>query len=308
MDRPGRLVAFLAALTSLLALEVRSAPSAPSGSDGADKHSQVKTCEDLRTLATAIEAYAIDNNFYPGSDREILDSDKIVGLLGSKYLREAPQLDPWGNPYLFWSNHREYLLLDTGRDGRPDKDYAASLVETQDIKPTLASFCDRADPAPGADVVYTGGRFCGLPPDVAYAKADKPFTEADRQALTMKNIRAVATSVEEYAIDNNIYPVLVRGAAMVSTLKPLVEPNYIKDLPVTDGWGQGTLYWSNGDHYVVQSQVAGMDRDYGLILASAKEIDAAIKEICTGATDDPRADILFIDGQFCRWPAGQTVP
>ena len=308
MSGPGKLVVSIAALTSLLVMGVRSAPSAPAGSDGGDRHFQVRACEDLRTLATAIEAYAIDNNFYPDSDRELLDNDRVTGLLGPKYLREPPQLDPWGNPYLYWSNHREYLLLDTGRDGRTDKDYAAILMETQETKATVTSICDRADPAPGADVVFTGGRFCRLPPDVAYAKAGQPFSEADRQALTMKNIRAAATSVEEYAIDNNIYPVLVRGSAMVSTLRPLVEPNYIKELPAADGWGQGMLYWSNGDHYVIQSQVAGMDRDYGAILGSAKEVEAAIKEICTGATDNPRADIVFIDGRFCQWPAGQNEP
>jgi hypothetical protein len=304
--RPGKLVTVIAALTSLLVLETRGAPSTPTATDDSDRHAQVRTCEDIRALAAAIEAYAIDNNIYPGSDRQLFSNERLAGMLESD-LEKAPHLDPWGNPYLYWSNHREYLLLGTGRDGQPDKDYAASLVETQETKATLASICDHADPAPGADVVYSGGRFCKLPPEVAYAKAGKPFSEADRQALTMKNIRAAATSVEEYAIDNTIYPVLFRGSAMLSMLKPLVEPNYIKDLPVADGWGQGMLYWSNGDHYVIQSQVAGMDRDYGADLTSAKDIKAAIKETCLGATDNPRADIVFIDGQFCQWPAGQPT-
>ena len=299
MNGSGQLVSLGAVLVSLAA-------SAPGGTNGGDKHRQVRTFEDIRTLATAIEAYSINNNFYPRSDRALLDDDQLAGMLGSEYMRESPPVDPWGNPYLYWSNHREYLLLGTGQDGRPDKDYAGRLVETQEAKATLASFCENADPAPGADVIYTSGRFCKLPPDVAYAKAGQAFSEADRQALTMKNIRAVATSVEEYSIDNNIYPVLSRGATGVSALKPVVEPTYIRDLPIADGWGQGLLYWSNGDHYLIQSQVAGMDRDYAAQLADSQKIETAIEEICKGATDSPEADILYIDGRFCQWPAGQT--
>ena len=302
----GKPVILVAALMPILILVVAAAVL-PETTER-DRYSQVKSCSDMRVLAAAIDAYATDNKFYPSSDRQLLSDERLGAILGSSYLPAKPQLDPWGNPYLYWSNHHEYFLLGTGGDGQQDMDYLAALGETQEARiVTLASLCERADPAPGADIVYTGGRFCKLPTEVAYGSPGKSFSEADRQALTMKNIRAAATSVEEYAIDNNIYPVLVRGSAMVGSLKPLLEPNYIKVLPVADGWGQGMLYWSNGDHYVIQSQVAGMDRDYGHYLGDAKDVEVAIKEICKGATDDPRADIVFIDGRFCQWPTGQPA-
>ena len=299
MNGTGR-ISFLTLILAALLL------AASGRTAGDDLLSQVRTCEDLRTLAAAIDAYSIESNFFPSSDRVLLPSDRLAPLLGTRHAPEANPLDPWGNPYLYWSNRKAFLLIGTGFDGQPDKNYVAALAEDLDATDALANLCSKADPAPGADVVFAAGQFCKLPPEVAFGKAGQTFSEADRQALTMKNIRIVATTVEEYSIDNNVYAVLSRGATGVSALKPLVVPIYAKDLPVADGWGQGLLYWSNGDHYVIQSQVAGMDLDYAATLADSPQFEERVKEICKGATSDPRADIVFIDGQFCQWPTGQT--
>ena len=48
---------------------------------------------------------------------------------------------------------------------------------------------------------------------------------------TMSDIRTIATAVEAFATDENKYP-------QASELKKALEPTYVKELPVKDGWGK----------------------------------------------------------------------
>jgi hypothetical protein len=102
----------------------------------------------------------------------------------------------------------------------------------------------------------------------------------------MADIRSLGTAVESYAVDNNHYPT----AANMVALEPIVEPVYIKNAPMTDGWNNAMVYVPNaGVGYTVKSP--GKD---GAVEGSP----------AGGATQDFDCDILFVEGQFTQWPEG----
>ncbi len=89
-----------------------------------------RTQGDIRVIATALEAYAIDFNMYPPSG----DLEKLEGELAPTYLKALPRTDAWGNPYRVEVSAKRltYRVTSAGSDGVFEK------------RPPLA------DPAPGA--------------------------------------------------------------------------------------------------------------------------------------------------------------
>ena len=70
-----------------------------------------------------------------------------------------------------------------------------------------------------------------------------------KQKRTMADMRSIATAIESYSIDNSVYP----AASAVATLAPLIEPIYIKTLPLVDGWGRSYTIDSTPVQYTVWS-------------------------------------------------------
>ena len=108
-----------------------------------------------------------------------------------------------------------------------------------------------------------------------------------KQKRTMADMRSLGTSVEEYSIDNNVYPV----AGDVATLAAEVEPNYIRVAPRSDGWGTDFFVASVAGIYTLGSCGKGA--------ASCGSVSG------TGATQTFDADIIFSQGVFIAWPEGQ---
>lgn len=112
---------------------------------------------DLRGLGTAAESYAIDYNVYPGPVQPLGSIDAVVPDLEPVYIRRAPRQDPWGNPYLYWSDGTAYALISRGADGRLDTDYHDwGRAEYEAFRPA-ATF------EPGKDVVFVTGAFVQWP-------------------------------------------------------------------------------------------------------------------------------------------------
>ena len=107
-----------------------------------------------------------------------------------------------------------------------------------------------------------------------------------KQKRSMADIRSLGTAVEEYSIDNNVYPV----AADMATLEGIVEPVYIRTAPLQDGWGRDFVVASTNVTYSIGSG----GKDGGTLTA------------CTGAPTCGDFDdaIIFVDGQFVQWPEG----
>ena len=108
-----------------------------------------------------------------------------------------------------------------------------------------------------------------------------------KQSRTMNDIRAIASAVELYAVDNNTYPRVDSYTALV----PLIQPSHIKQAPAGDGWNHAWVYMgdtTNGE-------------DYTLISLGK---DGKPSTMNGGTTQDFDCDIVFSNGQFFQWPVG----
>lgn len=84
-----------------------------------------RAVSEMRSVGTALESYAVDNNLYPvlGDASASIDEmrfrpvSELAEFLTPTYLRALPGNDPWGEEYLYWSSGESYALLSTGADG-----------------------------------------------------------------------------------------------------------------------------------------------------------------------------------------------
>ena len=78
-----------------------------------DRGKQKRTMADLRSLGTACESYAIDNNVYPVAG----DMATLEGVIEPIYIRTAPLTDGWSRTYVVSSVNGEYTVCSGGKDG-----------------------------------------------------------------------------------------------------------------------------------------------------------------------------------------------
>ena len=118
-----------------------------------------------------------------------------------------------------------------------------------------------------------------------------------RQKRTMADMRSVGTACEEYNIDNNRYINLNAGAfADATTLKPYLEPHYIRIIPEKDGWGT-----------FIQHAGGNSDGHTDFTICSYGKNTTADGIAATPQTGEFECDIYFIDGQFTQWPEGMQT-
>jgi general secretion pathway protein G len=88
---------------------------------------QKRSMSDMRTIATATEAYAVDNMFYP----EVSTISGLTTYLRSTYIKSMPIKDGWGSGFQISSSSRSYTIISYGRDKRTDTTSPSTRVETQ---------------------------------------------------------------------------------------------------------------------------------------------------------------------------------
>jgi len=111
-----------------------------------------------------------------------------------------------------------------------------------------------------------------------------------KQKRTMADIRSVGTAVEEYALDNNFYPITGSQGPLNPGINGLIEPVYIKVAPSNDGWNHPIQYGSadaSGTSYTIRSFAKDNSKNGN-----------------AGQTNDFNCDIIFQQGQFTAWPQG----
>jgi type II secretory pathway pseudopilin PulG len=110
---------------------------------------QKRSMVDIRKIATAVEAYAIDHNRYPPP--EDLESSIVP-----TYIKSLPKIDGWGRPFRYdcWTTQvpcDTYAVGSAAKDGQwehePLREYAADTATT--------NF--------NADIVYSNGKFVQYP-------------------------------------------------------------------------------------------------------------------------------------------------
>jgi prepilin-type N-terminal cleavage/methylation domain-containing protein len=102
---------------------------------------------DLRSFGTAIEAYAVDNNFYPQNETFLAPKDLVLLTTPVSYLSSVSLRDPFGTPK---------INVPSGETGNEEKGYSYLAYNTDsrfyDFEPAACS----AVPFRGWSVVSQG--------------------------------------------------------------------------------------------------------------------------------------------------------
>ena len=122
--------------------------------------------------------------------------------------------------------------------------------------------------------------------------------EARKQSPEKKawaDIRNIATACEVYATDENHYP----KATTMNELRKLLEPTYIRMLPLRDPWGHEYVYRvsADGEHYRIVS--AGAD---GRFDRSSEVIVDVPEHAPIRAAKSLDEDIIYQDGRLVQAP------
>lgn len=82
------------------------------------KEKTLRTGADLRTIATALEAYRRDIGSYVQADR----SSVLIDHLAPRYLNSIIRLDAWSREFDYKGSPSSYRLVSLGPDGKPGTD------------------------------------------------------------------------------------------------------------------------------------------------------------------------------------------
>lgn len=112
--------------------------------------------------------------------------------------------------------------------------------------------------------------------------------ERGRQGSTLQDMRTIGTALERYAADYYRYPAVDE----IGELRPLLSPDYVKKIPILDGWGNlfAIEVIEDGTSYTIRS--AGKDGEF-----QTGELEET--------TQSFKSDIVYSDGVFLQRPAGQ---
>ena len=78
-----------------------------------DRGKQKRTMADLRSIGTAVESYAVDNNVYPTAT----DAAALTTSVQPIYIKSMPAADGWSNTFTVNSATSTYTLASLGKDG-----------------------------------------------------------------------------------------------------------------------------------------------------------------------------------------------
>jgi type II secretion system protein G len=121
-----------------------------------------------------------------------------------------------------------------------------------------------------------------------------------RQKRSMSDMRTLATAVESYSVDNNVYPTAScssnsytadANTPLTDTSFTLLIPTYIGKTVLKDGWG----------HYFGYAVNATQDQ-YRISCFGRDGSDDA--NIVCGTTQNFNTDIYYSNGTFIQWPEG----
>jgi hypothetical protein len=120
------------------------------------------TMADMRSLATALEARATDENAYPESG----SMQTIAKLISPVYIRNVPMRDAWGNEFRYVGSpdKAHYRIVSAGADGVFDP----HSLRIEPLPPAPVA-TDR----PEDDIIFSDGAFVQAPRE-AIAERHRP--------------------------------------------------------------------------------------------------------------------------------------
>ena len=78
-----------------------------------DRGKQKRTMADMRSIGTAVESYAVDNNVYPIATTAAV----LKTLVEPVYIKTMPTVDGWNNTFQVAAATTQYTIYSTGKDG-----------------------------------------------------------------------------------------------------------------------------------------------------------------------------------------------
>ncbi len=123
--RPGSVSGFtlIEIMVVVIIIGIIGALFVPNIMGRGDQARRVAVDSDLRSIATTLELYRLDNSRYPSTDQGL---EALVSKPGGfpearnynpdGYARKLPS-DPWGNPYICARDDRSFDLHSLGADG-----------------------------------------------------------------------------------------------------------------------------------------------------------------------------------------------
>ncbi len=113
-----------------------------------DRGRQKRTMADIRSVGTAAEAYAVDNNRYP-NEGALGTLEAVDGGLDTHvepvYIKKCPDQDGWSFDLMYGSDGGDYTVRSYGKDGTAD---AATGGKTTDFED---------------DIIFSDGSFLQWP-------------------------------------------------------------------------------------------------------------------------------------------------
>lgn len=114
---------------------------------------QKRTMSDMRTIGTAVEAYAVDWAYYPTETQDTVQA-ALDSHISPIYIKKTPSADGWRFDMQAVSESRFYTIGSAGRD----KIFESTLDDTgYDRNPTQDM---------DSDIVYSNGFFISYPEGV----------------------------------------------------------------------------------------------------------------------------------------------
>ncbi len=121
-----------------------------------------------------------------------------------------------------------------------------------------------------------------------------------KQKRSVADIRALATAIEAYHVDNGVFPTAASGScagvyttagiALASGSFTILSPTYVSQPPMRDGWGRFLIY--NVDNGLSKYNIRSHGRD-----------GTVGTEVCSTTTNF-NDDIIYSNGTFIQWPDG----
>lgn len=144
----------LGAFFLIAMLGIIAAIAIPNFLTATERSKQKRTMADLRSIATAVEAYAVDNNHYP----DVKSPTSLAEVISPTYIREVPRTDGWLHPLRYECFTKvtpcdTYFVASGGKDGAFEHD-------------PLNGYTPRATNDFNADLVYSNGNFVQYPEGV----------------------------------------------------------------------------------------------------------------------------------------------
>ena len=100
----------------------------PNRLNAIDRGKQKRTMADMRSIGTAIESYAVDNNVYP-----IATTSAVLSTLVSPvYIKTMPQMDGWAHTFQVTAATTDYTVYSQGKDGTGTTCTAATTTTFND--------------------------------------------------------------------------------------------------------------------------------------------------------------------------------